>query len=131
MVKLSHFCIKCFIWDRSGNSGTGPIAMGTGPPPLYSYIFNLLTCNTSNTDAHLGAMCYPHVWLHIQINTFLFLMIWWFHINIWWSLSMSKGSSFNFYFKPNKYEVLIAGAQEQFFLLFLHVSLFFVFAFFI
>ena len=24
------------IWDRSGNSGTGPIAMGTGPPPLYS-----------------------------------------------------------------------------------------------
>ena len=47
MVELSHFGIKCLnlglvpnlrlIWDRSGNSGTGPIAMGTGPPPLYSY----------------------------------------------------------------------------------------------
>ena len=22
------------IWDRSGNSGTGPTAMGTGPPPF-------------------------------------------------------------------------------------------------
>ena len=48
MVELSHFGIKCLnlglvpnlrlIWDRSGNSGTGPIAVGTGPPPLYSYV---------------------------------------------------------------------------------------------